>query len=520
MKVLTSYVGGRWYEASSGFTPLVDPSTEEVLAQASSDGLDFEAALDFARGQGGAALRELSVTQRAELLGAVSKALYKRREELIELSLANTGSTRKDAKFDIDGGTFALSYYAELGREIGERRYLVDGDGAQLGRSSRFWGQHLLVPRTGAALHINAFNFPVWGFSEKAACALLAGMPVITKPASSSALVTHRCVEIIVEAGILPGGALSLICGSTGDLVDRLGAQDVLAFTGSASTAQSLRNKPNLLAESTRVNIEADSLNAAVLGPDIEPDSETWAVFVNDVVREMTQKTGQKCTAVRRIFVPRERLDAVQEVLSERLGETVVGDPREPAVTMGPLATAQQLRDAVEGVARLRHEAELAHGDGERSGGVGSTDGRGYFFGPVLLRAADATAATTIHHHEVFGPVASLMAYDGSARQAAELVSLANGSLVTSLYSNELGFLADYLARGGATSGRLYIGSEKVAAQLPGSGVAMPQTLHGGPGRAGGGEELGGLRGLGLYLQRVALTGDRAIVERLAGLRG
>jgi oxepin-CoA hydrolase/3-oxo-5,6-dehydrosuberyl-CoA semialdehyde dehydrogenase len=520
MKVLTSYIGGRWHEASAGFVPLVDPSTEEVLAQASSDGLDLAAGLEFARQRGGPALRELTAAQRAELLAAISKALYGHREELIELSMANTGSTRKDAKFDIDGGNFVFSHYAELGREVGERRFFVDGDGVQLGRSSRFWGQHLLLPRRGAAVHINAFNFPVWGFAEKAACALLVGMPVITKPATSSALVTHRCVEIIIEAGILPDGALSLICGSTGNLLDLLGSQDVLAFTGSASTARSLRSKANLLAESTRVNIEADSLNAAVLGPDVESDGETWAVFVNDVVREMIQKTGQKCTAVRRIFVPAERLDAVQRALTAHLAETVVGNPRESSVNMGPLATAQQLREAVEGVAKLQQDAELIHGDGRQIDGVGCPAGRGFFFGPALLRAADAAAATMIHRHEVFGPVATLLPYDGTAREAAELVALANGSLVTSIYSNELGYLADYLAHGGSSAGRLYIGSEKVAAQLPGSGVAMPQTLHGGPGRAGGGEELGGLRGLGLYLQRVALTGDRAIVDRLAGLRG
>jgi oxepin-CoA hydrolase/3-oxo-5,6-dehydrosuberyl-CoA semialdehyde dehydrogenase len=267
------------------------------------------------------------------------------------------------------------------------------------------------------------------------------------------------------------------------------------------------------------VNIEADSLNAAVLAPDVQAGSETWAAFVRDVVREMTQKSGQKCTAVRRILVPRDRLTGVQEALSERLAEVVVGNPRDASVTMGPLATAAQLDAAISGVTLLRREADLVLGHGERIDGTGGTPGKGYYFPPVLLRAKDGAKAAEVHRHEVFGPVATLLAYDGTASQAAEIVALSGGSLVTSLYGDDREWLHEFLRRGGATSGRLYIGSEKVAAQLPGSGLALPQLLHGGPGRAGGGAELGGLSGLELYTQRVALSGDRAIVERLAGSR-
>ena len=519
MKRLQSYVEGRWQTAETGFVPLVDPCSEEPIAEASSNGIDFGAALQFTRSQGGAALRELSIAGRAELLDRMSKVLYEARSELIELSLTNTGATRKDAKFDIDGATYTLAHYAGLGKSIGEGHCFVDGDGTQLGRSPRYWGQHLELPLHGAAVHINAFNFPAWGIAEKAACAILAGMPVIAKPATSSALVAARCVEVIVEAGILPDGALSLICGSTGDLLEHLGPQDVLAFTGSAATALKLRGMKTLLASSTRVNVEADSLNAVVLGADVQVASDTWDVFVRDVVREITQKSGQKCTAVRRVLVPRERLEAVTEQFVDRLAAVVVGNPRDGSVTMGPLATAGQLRDAVAGVAELRGVAELVHGAGERVDGVGNPAGKGYFFSPTLLRVEDGGESSRIDDLEVFAPVATLIPYDGTSRAAAAVVARGGGSLVTSIYSNDLDFLRAYLAEGGSASGRLYVGSEKVAGQLPGSGVVMPQLLHGGPGRAGGGAELGGLRGLSLYLQRVAVSGDRALVERLGGVR-
>jgi len=519
MKTLRSFVEGKWYEASEGFQTLIDPCTEEPIARVSSAGLDHAGALQFARGAGRDTLRPSSFAERGEILLAMSRSLHQHRDELIALSLRNTGTTRKDAKFDIDGGTFTLAHYAALGREIGNVRCLADGEGIKLGQSARFWGQHVLLPLSGAAVLINAYNFPVWGFAEKAACALLAGVPVIVKPATSSAMLTERCIEIIVDAGIVPGGLISLISESTGDLLDLLGGQDVLAFTGSASTALALRQKPNLLASSTRVNIEADSLNAAVLGPDVDSSSETWAVFIRDVVREMTQKTGQKCTAVRRILVPGDQVEAVRDRLCEELSQIVTGNPLERGVNMGPLATAQQLDDAIRGVARLREQAQLVFGSGERIDGVGNEAGTGYFFGPTLLHAADANAASVVHELEVFGPVATLMAYDGTAHDAAALVARGGGSLVTSLYSNDIEYVNGYLELGGAASGRLYLGSEKVAGQLPGSGVAMPQLLHGGPGRAGGGQELAGLKGLELYLQRVALTGDRVLVERLAGLR-
>jgi oxepin-CoA hydrolase/3-oxo-5,6-dehydrosuberyl-CoA semialdehyde dehydrogenase len=520
VKTLRSYVNGSWQQAASDFATLVDPCSEEPIAQASSRGVDFAAALTYARERGGPALRERTLESRGELLLNVSRALQEHRDELISLSLTSTGTTRKDAKFDVDGGIFTLAHYGQLGQELGQRRFLVDGEGIRLGRSARYWGQHLLLPLTGVAVHVNAFNFPVWGWAEKAACAWLAGMPTITKPATSTALVTERVMEIVLERELLPEGSASLVCGSAGNLLDLLGEQDVLAFTGSAATAMRLRGKRNLLEASTRVNIEADSLNAAVLGPDVSPDDELWSSFLRDVEREITQKTGQKCTAVRRILLPAARIDELQSELADRLSRVVVGNPADGSVTMGPLATADQLLDTTAGVAELATEARLVLGEGKRIDGVGNPEGKGYFFPPTLLRLENPDKAKLVHEREVFGPVATVMPYDGSSAHAARLVARARGSLVTSIYSNDRGFLADYLEQGGATSGRLYVGSEKVAGQLPGSGVAMPQLLHGGPGRAGGGAELGGERGLTLYLQRVALSGDRALLERLAGASG
>jgi oxepin-CoA hydrolase/3-oxo-5,6-dehydrosuberyl-CoA semialdehyde dehydrogenase len=520
MKTLRSYVCGAWHEAGSGFAPLVNPSTEEEIARASSAGVDFGAVLAHARERGGPALRAMTFAQRGQLLKEMSKVLRDHRDELLALSALNTGTTKPDGSFDIDGGSGTLAYYAMLSKSLGDRPFLVEGEGVQLARSEAFWARHVLVPRQGVAVHINAFNFPAWGFAEKAACALLAGMPVITKPATSTAMVTERCVELILEAGFLPEGALQLVVGSTGDLLDRLGPQDVLAFTGSADTARHLRSKANLLAACTRVNVEADSLNAAVLAPDVADGSTTWDLFLKDVLREMTQKAGQKCTAVRRILVPAERAGAVQDALIERLSKVVTGNPADESVRMGPLPTAGQLEDAVRGVAELARSARIVHGTGQRIDGAGSPEGKGYFFGPTLLRADDARQAGAVHEREVFGPVATLLPYEGTPEAAAEIVALGGGTLVTSVYSDDPAWLGTFLANGGTYTGRIYVGSEASAPEAPGSGAALPQALHGGPGRAGGGEELGGLVGVKLYLQRVAVQGSRGLVDGVVGVEG
>lgn len=519
MKTLRSHVCGAWHEASEGFVPLVNPSTEEEVARASSAGVDFSAVLEHARSVGGPALRTMTFAERGALLKAASKLLRDHRDELLALSRDNNGTTKPDGSFDVDGATGTLAFYAVVAKRLGDRKVLADGDGLQLGRSDGFWSQHAWLPRRGVAVHINAFNFPAWGWAEKAACAWLAGMPVVTKPATATALVAERMIEILIEAEILPQGTLQSICGGTGDLLDRLGPQDVVAFTGSADTARKLRTRAHQLAANPRFNVEADSLNAAVLAPEVDPggDGATWGLFVRDVVREITQKAGQKCTAVRRVAVPRDRLDTVREALSDRLGRVVTGNPAEESVRMGPLATAAQLEDAERGVAELTAGgARLVHGTGRRADGVGSPAGKGYFFPPVLLEVDDAGGAGRVHEREVFAPVATLVPYDGRAESAADLVARGGGTLVTSVYSDDPVWRRSFLTHGGATTGRLYLGSEESAGDAFGSGAALPGSLHGGPGRAGGGEELGGLVGVTRYMQRLALQGGREVVEGLA----
>lgn len=520
MKNLRSQLLGNWYPADGDSPAIVhDPTTEKPIGQVSCSGIDFGAVVEHSRTMGGAALRELSFAQRGELLIAMSKTIHGHREELLELSMASCGSTRKDSKFDIDGATGTLYHYGALGKDLGEVHVLPDGEGEQLGRSSIFWGRHGRVARNGVAVHINAFNFPAWGFAEKAAAAILAGMPVITKPATSTCIVTERCIELLVESGCLPEGVLGLICGSVGDLFDHLNGQDVVAFTGSAETASRIRSHQNLMNRSTPVNVEADSLNAAFLAPDVETGSEIWNLFIREVCREVTQKSGQKCTAVRRIMVPQDRLEAVEEAMCEELSTRVTGSPFDERVNVGPLATADQLSSVIDGVSKLLQVADLVYGTGERVDGVGAEPGRGYFFAPTLLRAKEAGGADLIHDLEVFGPVSTICPYDGEAPTAACLNSRGDGSLVTSVYSNSEDWVFDFLKRCGSWSGRFYLASEKMASQAPGSGIALPSSLHGGPGRAGGGEELGGLRALDLYSQRISLQGSRRVVERFIGDR-
>jgi oxepin-CoA hydrolase/3-oxo-5,6-dehydrosuberyl-CoA semialdehyde dehydrogenase len=514
---LQSWVGGRWVEGTGAATPLIDPSCEEVLAEATSGGLDLGAAVRHARERGLPALQELTFAQRGEMLQRALKVLHEHRDELLDLSTTSGGNTRGDAKFDVDGGINTLAWYAKLGEQLGAARWLVDGEGVQLGRTPRFWGQHLLVPRRGVAVHINAFNFPAWGLCEKAAVAWLAGQPVIVKPGTSTALLAHRLVEFLVAAQVLPEGALSCLVGSAGDLLDHLGPQDVVAFTGSSETAATLRRSEAVVRRGVRLNVEADSLNAAVLGPDVSDGDDTFDLFLKDVARELTQKAGQKCTAVRRIFVPAAQLAAAREALLEQLRQVKVGDPRNGDVRMGPLATAGQLRDVRAGLEELRGVAKAVHGDGGRGALVDVQGEKGYFMSPVLLEVeGDPAAARAVHAHEVFGPVATLLPYSGEAADAARLVGLGEGSLVASVYSDAPEFATELALGIAPWSGRVSLGSSKVGEAVLGPGAVMPQLVHGGPGRAGGGEELGSLRGLGLYLQRTAFQGYKPVLEKMA----
>ena len=514
MKTLASFVCGEWIQGETPLAPLVNPTTEEVIAECSTNAIDFAATIEYARTHGGPSLRRLSFADRGTLLRRMAKVIHSARDELIGLAIANGGNTRKDAKFDIDGASATLAAYADLGQQLGDQHILADGEDVQLGRTARMSGQHIVVPRAGVAVHINAFNFPAWGLAEKAACALLAGMPVVSKPASATALVAFDMMQRFESEGILPTGALSFVCGSAGTLLDHLSGQDVLAFTGSGVTAETLRAGRGILTHSTHINVEADSLNAAVLGTDVEPGSETEQLFIADVLRDMTQKAGQKCTAIRRIFVPNAQVERIAALLQEDLAEITVGDPSQSSTRMGPLATEAQKRDVMQGIQRLAaHTTELYGGAGD----IKATEsGKGFFVGPVLRLASQPHQAPSVHNHEVFGPVATLAPYNDPA-DAATLVQLGQGGLVCSVYSDDRAFIRDMVLPIAAYHGRIYLGSRKIAAQAPGPGTVLPQLIHGGPGRAGGGEELGGLRGLSLYQQRTALEGDQALIRSVMG---
>ncbi len=511
---LESHLEGQWKKGTGKKSTLINPTTGVAVAQTSTEGLDFASALSWSREVGGAALRGLTFAERGALLKQMSKVLHEARDELIEASIVNAGTTRSDSKFDIDGATGTLAYYAGLGKKLGDRTHLVEGEGEQLTRSPRFWGHHVLTPRRGVAVHVNAFNFPAWGFAEKAACAILAGMPAITKPATATAMVAERAVEIVVQAGILPEGALQLVCGSTGDLLDLLGPQDVLAFTGSASTAAQLRERRNFLDTNTRVNVEADSLNAAILGPGTAEGSPTFELFLKDVTREMTQKAGQKCTAIRRAFVPRALYDAAAQAIGAKLARISVGNPRNEAVRMGALVSRAQFDGVREGLAQLLAEAKPLY-DGRNQALVDADPAVAACAQPVLLGTTDPVGARVLHDVEVFGPVSTLMPYDNEV-QAFELIRRGQGSLVASVYSADPAFTARAALELADSHGRVHAISPDVASLHTGHGNVMPHSLHGGPGRAGGGEELGGLRALGFYHRRSAVQASTAALDALA----
>ena len=510
LKTLSSYVLGRWHAPEGDTRTVVDPSTEEPLGELGTAGIDFGAVLDHARTIGGPALRSLGFGGRGKLLADLAGAIHGAREELLDLSMACAGTTRSDAKFDLDGATGTLAAYGQFAAELeGRGAFLPDGEGVQLGRTARFWGQHILVPRRGVAVHINAFNFPAWNMAEKMACSLLAGVPVIEKPGTATAMLAWRVAEVIVDSGVLPEGAFQFLCGSTGDLLDRMGPQDVLAFTGSSATGALLRGNANLVRHNVHVNVEADSLNAAVLAPDVDTDAEIYGQFLANIETDIRQKTGQKCTAVRRILVPEAMLDAVREDLVAGLGRIAIGDPREDGVRMGPLASADALRSVREGIAKLAEESEIL------TGGVDAIREKGFFVAPTLLLAPGD--AEVVHELEVFGPVATLIPYSGDVETATELVNRGGGGLVASLYSNDRAWTEAAVEGISPWHGRVWIGSDRVAGQALAPGMVLPASQHGGPGRAGGGSELGGLRGLEPYLQRTAVQGFQGLVAASFG---
>ena len=503
---IRSYVEDRWVTGEGEGSVLRNPATGEPIATAAIGGIDLGDALRHAREAGGASLRALGFAARGALLKQLSGIIREHRDELLALAMRNGGNTLADARFDVDGASGTLAFYASLGRSLGDARVLRDGEPVTLGKAA-LAGRHVWVARRGAAVLINAYNFPAWGFAEKMACALLAGMPVVVKPATQTALVAARIGELFVESGALPAGVWTFLAGPAGDLLDHLEAQDVLAFTGSAATGRRLRSHPRVLEKSVRVNVEADSLNAAVLGPDVQPGSPTWELFAREVAHEMTQKAGQKCTATRRVFVPEGQIEQAAQAIVERLRAVRIGDPSAEGVGMGPVVSREQREDVEQGIALLEKEAEVAW--------AGEASHEEAFVPPRLLVVRDPSRVSEVHRREVFGPVATLLPYDGTAAEAARLVALGEGSLVSSVYSEDPDFVRESVLEMAPYNGRVNVGSAETAAESMGPGTVLPGLVHGGPGRAGGGEELGGVRGMQLYMQRVALQGPRAVLERL-----
>ncbi|MGO4395063.1 3,4-dehydroadipyl-CoA semialdehyde dehydrogenase [Variovorax sp. M-6] len=512
-ELLPNYVAGRWQAGSGAGTVLVDPVLGTELARVDATGLDLPGAFRFARETGGAALRALTYRERAGLLAAVVKVLQANRDVYYEIATANSGTVKNDSAVDIDGAIFTLGQYAKWGDALGDVRALRDGDPVKLGKEPLFQSQHLQVPTRGVALFINAFNFPSWGLWEKAAPALLSGVPVIVKPATSTAWLTQRMVRDVVEAGVLPAGALSVICGSSAGLMDQLEPFDVVSFTGSAETGAVIRSHPAVAQRSARVNIEADSLNSALLLPDAAPGSDAFNLLVREVVREMTVKSGQKCTAIRRILVPATVYDAAAQAIGAKLAGVTVGNPRSEGVRMGSLVSRAQLAAVREGLETLKAQAGVLH-DGSRQPLVDADPAVAACIGPVLLGARDADAADRVHDIEVFGPVATLLPYR-DLDHAIALAHRGQGSLVTSLYGAddaELGRVAVQIA---ASHGRVHVITPEVAQAQTGHGNVMPMSLHGGPGRAGGGAELGGLRALDFYHRRSAVQASPGVLAQL-----
>ena len=514
MKTLQSYTNGHWQSASGDGTVLLDASTGEPVAAVSTDGIDMGAAVRYGREVGGQALRRFTFHERAAMLKALAKYLGARLDPLYALS-TRTGATKSDSWVDIEGGTAVLHAYAGMGRRgLPNAKTFVDGDVDNLSRDGSFVGLHIATPRHGVAVQINAFNFPVWGMLEKLAPSLLAGMATIVKPAPQTAYLTEAAVRDIVASGVLPDGALQLISGDAGDLLDHLDGQDVVSFTGSASTATKLRAHPTIVEQAVRFNAEADSLNAAILAPSATPDTPEFDLFVAEVVREMTVKAGQKCTAIRRAIVPDELVGDVTEALRARLTATQIGDPGDEATAMGPLVSLAQ-RDAVEAsVARLTEVAERAFDRADAAMGDFDVE-RGAFVAPTLLVANDPRAEA-VHDVEAFGPVSTVIGFS-SLDDAVELAALGRGSLVASVYTADGDEARDVTLGIAAFHGRVHVVDASTAASSTGHGSPMPQLVHGGPGRAGGGEEMGGLRAVMHHMQRTAVQGSPDMLTAITG---
>ncbi len=504
---LKNYIAGQWVEGTGKGTKLYNAVTGEEVAEAGSEGLDFKAMLEYARTVGGPKLRAMTFHERARKLKALAIYLMSKKEIFYQLSAA-TGATRTDSWIDIEGGIGTLYTYASKGRrELPDETFLVEGNIEGLSKGGNFIGQHICVPLEGVAIHINAFNFPCWGMLEKLAPTIVAGMPAIIKPATATSFLTELMVREIIASGILPEGALQLICGSAGDILDHVNCQDVVTFTGSAHTGRMLKQKPAIVENSVRFTMEADSLNCCILGEDATPDTEEFKLFIKEVAREMTAKTGQKCTAIRRTIVPEKLSGTVVDALKKRLADIRLGNPSVEGVRMGPLVNKAQVVDVSNNVKALMMVCEVAYGDLQNFEVVGASREAGAFMPPVVMYCKNPLSTLEPHSIEPFGPVTTVMPYRNSD-EAIELAKMGKGSLVGSLFTADDNIAKKIILNTASYHGRMLIINSQSAAESTGHGSPMPQLIHGGPGRAGGGEEMGGVRGVKHFMQRTALQGS------------
>jgi oxepin-CoA hydrolase / 3-oxo-5,6-dehydrosuberyl-CoA semialdehyde dehydrogenase len=514
---LKNYALGEWTEGKGEGTALMNAVTGEKIAEATSKGIDFAAMLEYARRTGGPALRKMTFHERALMLKALALHLTAKKEVFYKLSAA-TGATRTDSWIDIEGGIGNLFVYASKGRrELPNETFYVDGKPEILSKGGSFIGHHICVPMEGVAIHINAFNFPCWGMLEKIAVNFLAGVPAIVKPATITSFLTELMTREIIASKILPEGALQLICGSTGDLLDHVNEQDIVTFTGSATTGKMLKQSKAIVENNVRFNMEADSLNCSILGPDATPDTEEFKLFIKEVVREMTVKSGQKCTAIRRIIVHDNLVDDVIKSVSQRLKTTTLGDPSVEGVRMGPLAGIAQVKDVKAAVGKLLKSCEVAYGNYDSFEVMGADKDKGAFLPSMLLYCNDPLNKKGPHEIEAFGPVSTVMGYK-TTEEAIELAKLGRGSLVGSIFTASDDFARDIVMGAACMHGRMMIVNASSAGESTGHGSPMPHLVHGGPGRAGGGEEMGGIRGVFHYMQRTAIQGSPTTLTKITNV--
>ncbi|MFN8279657.1 MAG: phenylacetic acid degradation bifunctional protein PaaZ [Saprospiraceae bacterium] len=503
---IKSYVVNEWVEGLGAGKRLLNAVNGEEIGTVSAEGISVEMMLTHAREKGGLALRKMSFQERGRMLKSLALFLTEKKSNYYPISY-KTGATKTDSWIDIDGGIGTLFAYSSLRRKLPNQSYCLDGDLAPLSKSNTFIGHHILTPKKGVGIHINAFNFPVWGMLEKISVNLLAGVPAIVKPATLSCYLAQAVVKDIIDSGILPEGSLQLICGSIGDLFDHLQNQDVVTFTGSASTGRKLKVHPRIISESIPFNMEADSLNCSVLGQDARPGTPDFDIFIKEVHREMTAKCGQKCTAIRRVIVPEEYIDAVHTALAARLDKTIIGDPFLEEVKMGSLAGLEQLDEVREKVAKLSQLTPIIYGNPTSVQVKGEKTEYGAFISPMIMLNDQPFSKTASHDVEIFGPVSTIMPYK-NVDEAVALAQMGKGSLVSSIVTSDTNTARTFVIEAGAYHGRILILNEACAKESTGHGSPMPLLTHGGPGRAGGGEEMGGLRGIKHYMQRTAIQGS------------